>query len=509
MGRISRDRRDIYYRRAKEEGFRARSAYKLLQLDDELHFLSPPTQSNPYEDLTDASSDFSFSSSDDDEASSSDSTWPSCVERTPGKVREKNSNKNNNNDTSSSSSSSSSSSAAAYTPELSVWDYPHRAVDLCAAPGSWTQVLRRRLWRNYELKLKEYNKRQQQKQQQQQQQDKQNTGSSETSTSSGISSTPPAAAAGAAGESAAAAAAAAAAESPPAPPMIVAVDLQELAPIPGVYTLQGDITHARTSALILSYFKQKPADLVVCDGAPDVTGIRDIDEFTQLQLLLAAVGTAADVLRPGGTFVCKVFRGEQTPLVYMQLGSLFADVRCCKPAASRSSSIEAFLVCRNYTPQFKLSPIINIKNEEKDIRTDQQTTTAAAATTTTATTAAATTAAAAGTAAETAAEAAAETAAETAAEAAAETAAETAAGATAAAAASEEVSSSLDLASLWAEDVIGKLIPFINCGDIKGMDSDRNYKISSCTYSSIPPTQPPTHPPYEIAVLRKRGLLPS
>ena len=35
MGKSSKDKRDIYYRLAKEEGFRARSAYKLLQIDEE------------------------------------------------------------------------------------------------------------------------------------------------------------------------------------------------------------------------------------------------------------------------------------------------------------------------------------------------------------------------------------------------------------------------------------------------------------------------------------------
>ena len=47
MGKASRDKRDIYYRKAKEEGWRARSAYKLLQIDEALHILDgahPQTQ---------------------------------------------------------------------------------------------------------------------------------------------------------------------------------------------------------------------------------------------------------------------------------------------------------------------------------------------------------------------------------------------------------------------------------------------------------------------------------
>lgn len=50
------------------------------------------------------------------------------------------------------------------------------------------------------------------------------------------------------------------------------------------------------------------ADLVVCDGAPDVTGLHDIDEYIQAQLLLAALNITTHVLKHGGTFVAKIFR---------------------------------------------------------------------------------------------------------------------------------------------------------------------------------------------------------
>lgn len=40
MGKTSRDKRDIYYRKAKEEGWRARSAFKLLQIDDEFNIFN-------------------------------------------------------------------------------------------------------------------------------------------------------------------------------------------------------------------------------------------------------------------------------------------------------------------------------------------------------------------------------------------------------------------------------------------------------------------------------------
>lgn len=52
-------------------------------------------------------------------------------------------------------------------------------------------------------------------------------------------------------------------------PVIVAVDLQAMAPIPGVIQIQGDITNVATAEKIISHFGNEKADLVVCDGAPD------------------------------------------------------------------------------------------------------------------------------------------------------------------------------------------------------------------------------------------------
>jgi 23S rRNA U2552 (ribose-2'-O)-methylase RlmE/FtsJ len=96
-------------------------------------------------------------------------------------------------------------------------------------------------------------------------------------------------------------------------PVIVAVDLFEMAPLPGVTMIKGDITRAATAAAIIQRFaaaaspssssspsslsasasssSSSPssllAQLVVCDGAPDVIGLADVDEHTQHQLLLA------------------------------------------------------------------------------------------------------------------------------------------------------------------------------------------------------------------------------
>ena len=129
---------------------------------------------------------------------------------------------------------------------------------------------------------------------------------------------------------------------------IVAVDLQEMAPIEGVIQIQGDITSKTTADEIIHHFDGRKAQLVVCDGAPDVTGLHDMDVYVQSQLLLSALSITARVLDEEGTFIAKIFRGRDVTLLYAQLRVFFREVACCKPKSSRNSSMEAFVVCRGF-----------------------------------------------------------------------------------------------------------------------------------------------------------------
>jgi 23S rRNA U2552 (ribose-2'-O)-methylase RlmE/FtsJ len=70
-----------------------------------------------------------------------------------------------------------------------------------------------------------------------------------------------------------------------------------------------------------------------------VTGLHDMDEYIQAQLLLAALNITTHVLRPGGSFVAKIFRGKDITLLYTQLKVFFPKVTCSKPRSSRNSSI--------------------------------------------------------------------------------------------------------------------------------------------------------------------------
>ncbi|EDW67539.1 tRNA (cytidine(32)-2'-O)-methyltransferase [Drosophila virilis] len=229
MGKTSKDKRDIYYRQAKEEGWRARSAFKLMHINEQFGILND--------------------------------------------VR--------------------------------------RAVDLCAAPGSWSQVLSRKL---FDSCLTDDEK-------------------SEVK--------------------------------------IIAVDLQAMAPIRGVIQLQGDITKESTAEAIIAHFgndADQKAQLVVCDGAPDVTGVHEMDEYMQNQLIVSALSIATFVLETGGTFVAKIFKGNANSLLESQMLTFFENFHIYKPPSSRPSSIEAFVVCTGFRLPIGYIPQI-INPARDDIRT--------------------------------------------------------------------------------------------------------------------------------------------
>lgn len=121
-----------------------------------------------------------------------------------------------------------------------------------------------------------------------------------------------------------------------------------MAPLDGVVQIQGDITNVETAEKVISLFKGDKAQLIVCDGAPDVTGQHDLDEFIQSQLLLAALNITTFIIEDGGTFVAKIFRGKDISLMITQLRIFFQQVLVVKPRSSRTSSIEAFVVCLNF-----------------------------------------------------------------------------------------------------------------------------------------------------------------
>lgn len=137
---------------------------------------------------------------------------------------------------------------------------------------------------------------------------------------------------------------------------IISVDLQQVAPIHNVTFIQDDITTDSCMKRILALVPSK-IDLVLCDGAPDVTGIHDLDEYFQTELLLSALSITTKIAREGATFVGKVFRSEDTGFVLKHFAKFFKRVELCKPKSSRGASIECFMVCRDFMQCNDVDPL--------------------------------------------------------------------------------------------------------------------------------------------------------
>lgn len=129
--------------------------------------------------------------------------------------------------------------------------------------------------------------------------------------------------------------------------LIISVDLQMIHPISNVTFIQDDITTDSCKERILLLAPSK-IDLILCDGAPDVTGIHDLDEYFQTELLLNALSITQKIARKNATFVGKMFRSEDTGYLLRHFQKFFCKVELCKPKSSRGASIECFIVCREF-----------------------------------------------------------------------------------------------------------------------------------------------------------------
>ncbi len=129
---------------------------------------------------------------------------------------------------------------------------------------------------------------------------------------------------------------------------IVAVDLLPMDPIAAVEFIQGDFEDAAVCRRLLDATGDAGADLVMSDMAPNISGSRAVDQPRSMALAELALDTARRVLKPGGSFVCKVFQGEGFDAFVVDARRSFERVRVMKPKASRAGSREVYLVARNY-----------------------------------------------------------------------------------------------------------------------------------------------------------------
>src|SRR6201999_1679255 len=132
--------------------------------------------------------------------------------------------------------------------------------------------------------------------------------------------------------------------------IVVAADVLEMEAIPGVTFFQADLTDPDVPAM-LKQALDGPADLVLTDMAAPTTGHRATDHIRTIALVEIALEVAEDTLKPGGSFVGKVFQRGSTGELLARIKKSFRDVKHVKPPASRAESVELYLVARDFRKQ--------------------------------------------------------------------------------------------------------------------------------------------------------------
>jgi 23S rRNA (uridine2552-2'-O)-methyltransferase len=128
---------------------------------------------------------------------------------------------------------------------------------------------------------------------------------------------------------------------------IVGIDLLATDPIPGASLLTGDFRDPGAPERIRDLLGG-PADLVLSDMAAPATGHAATDHLRIVALAEEAFAFAITILKPGGTFVAKVFQGGTEGALLAALKRAFAEVRHAKPAASRAESAETYVVAKGF-----------------------------------------------------------------------------------------------------------------------------------------------------------------
>lgn len=134
---------------------------------------------------------------------------------------------------------------------------------------------------------------------------------------------------------------------------VVAIDILEMDAIAGVDALHLDFM-ADEAPERLKALLGGPADVVLSDMAANATGHRKTDHLKIMALAEAAAMFAREVLRPGGTFLCKVLQGGTEGALLAELKRSFATVKHVKPAASRSDSAELYVLALGFRPSPEL-----------------------------------------------------------------------------------------------------------------------------------------------------------
>jgi len=129
---------------------------------------------------------------------------------------------------------------------------------------------------------------------------------------------------------------------------VFALDILEMAPIPEVTIIQGDFTEEAVLEQLVAELNGQRVDLVLSDMAPNISGMKVVDQPRAMYLTELALDFCQRALAHGGDFLVKMFQGEGSDAYIKELRQQFDKVIIRKPKASRPRSREVYLLARGF-----------------------------------------------------------------------------------------------------------------------------------------------------------------
>ncbi len=163
--------------------------------------------------------------------------------------------------------------------------------------------------------------------------------------------------------------------------IVIGIDLLSSAPIEGAHLVTGDITDMSSQSEILKLLEEgmcvdgnilqskdesnrRLFNSIVSDISPRLTGQYDRDQAISLELVAMVFDFTLPLLAPGGSFVTKIFQGTGIEGIVNSAKKRFSRVQRFSPDASRNSSSEVYLVCKNKLPKPRTGPRKTSVSEE-------------------------------------------------------------------------------------------------------------------------------------------------
>lgn len=125
---------------------------------------------------------------------------------------------------------------------------------------------------------------------------------------------------------------------------VIALDILEMAPLPGVEFIQDDFREERALLELRKHLEERQPDLVISDMAPNMSGIVVSDQARSMYLAELALAFSMEQLNYGGNFLVKVFQGRDFEQFHRDMRAEFKSVVVRKPEASRDRSNELYLL---------------------------------------------------------------------------------------------------------------------------------------------------------------------